>query len=132
MSKNLGRDDIFYRLGHEKSDELLNVLKKLENVNFQDEEGTSYLHIACSSHYVDAISILLEKGADPNCNDKEGYSPILSAIGVLNDNNAAILDLMLKFGLNLDKLEGEITLKETIESFEDDELNKVIENHLTH
>lgn len=129
MSKNLGRDDIFFRLGHEKSDELLNSLKDLENVNFQDEEGTSYLHIACSSHYIDAISILLEKGANPNCNDNDGYSPILSAIGVINDNNAIILDMMLKYGLNLDKMEGDISLKETITSFEDDELNSVIKKY---
>jgi len=51
-------------------------------------------------------------GANPNINDKMGYSPILNAIGSINKNNNAILELMLKYGLDLDKAEGEMTLKE--------------------
>ena len=62
-------------------------------------------------------------GAEPNNIDKRGHSPILEAIGSINENNNAALKLMLQYELNLDKMEGEMTLKEKIESFDDDEMN---------
>ena len=39
-----GRDEIFFRLGVEQSDDLLQRIKTVENPNFQDNNGTSYLH----------------------------------------------------------------------------------------
>ena len=120
------RDEIFFRLGVEESEELLEKIKNSKNPNFQDDEGTSYLHMACQSHYYDAIKILLELGANPNINNNRGKSPILKAIGSINENNNAILELMLQYGLDLDKTEGNMTLKEMIESFDDDEMNKII------
>lgn len=51
---------------------------------------------------------------------------ILEAIGRINEKNNDILELMLQHGLNLDKMEGDMTLKEKIESFHDDEMNKII------
>lgn len=95
------RDEIFFRLGIEQSDDLLQKLKKADNVDFQDANGWSYLHRACQSHYIEAI-------------------------GSINENNNTILEMMLQHGLNLDKMEGDITLKEQIESFKDDEMNKII------
>lgn len=120
------RDEIFFRLGIEESEELLQKIRCTQNPNFQDDTGFSYLHVACQSHYFEAIKLLLEMGADPNINDKSGHSPILEAIGSINKNNNAILELMLEYGLNLDKMEGEITLKEMIESFDDEEMNRII------
>ena len=58
-----------------------------------------------------------------------GASPILEAIGRINENNIEILEIMLKHGLNLDKMEGGGTLKEKIESFHDDEMNKIIKKY---
>lgn len=89
----------------------------------------SYLHRACQSHYLEAIEILLELGANPNINDERGISPVLKAIGKMNEKNNDILELMLQHGLNLDKMEGDMTLKEKIESFHDDEMNKIIEKY---
>ena len=126
MSFLLGRNDIFWRLGHEKSDELLSLLKDLENVNFQDKMGLSYLYMACSSHYLEAITILLEKGANPNLTDNRGREPILAAIGRKSDNNAKILETFLNYGLDLTRIKEDISLKELIQSFEEDELNDVI------
>lgn len=122
----LSRDEVFWRLGHEKSEELLETLKNLENVNFQDEMGISYLFVACSSHYLEAITILLEKGADPNLTDNKGHEPILAAIGRKSDNNAKILEIFLEYGLDLTRMKENIRLKELIQSFEEDELNNVI------
>ena len=124
-----GRDEIFFRLGVEQSDDLLQRIKTVENPNFQDNNGTSYLHRACQRHYVEAIKILLELGANPNINDNRGFSPILEAIGMINENNNTILEMMLQHGLDLDKMEGYITLKAKIESFDDDEMNKIVKKY---
>lgn len=70
-----GRDEIFFRLGVEQSDDLLQRIKTVENPNFQDDNGTSYLHRACQSHYLEAIKLLLNMGADPNINDKKRGFP---------------------------------------------------------
>ena len=123
------RDEIFFRLVTEKSDDLLQKLRNVDNPDFQDDKGMSYLHRACQSHYLEAIEILLELGANPNINDERGHSPVLKAIGRINEKNNDILELMLQHGLNLDKMEGDMTLKEKIESFHDDEMNKIIKKY---
>ena len=123
------RDEVFFRLGIEKSEDLLQLLRNVKNPNFQDDIGFSYLHRACQAHYVEAIKILLELGANPNINDMRGFSPILEAIGKINENNNEIIKIMLKHGLDLDKMESGMTLKEMIESFKDDEMNKIIKKY---
>ena len=123
------RDEIFFRLGVEKSEELLEKIRDVKNPNFQDDKGISYLHRACQTHYIEAIKILLELGANPNITDKRGFSPVLEAIGSINENNNEILELLLKHGLDLDRTEGDMTLKEQLESFDDDEMNKIIKKY---
>ena len=128
------RDEMFYRLAHlnvgiESKEDVFDDLRRVSNPNFQDSQGTSYLHMACQVHSVEAISILLNLGADVNISDNRGFSPILSALGRMNKNNYAILEMMLQRGLDLDKTEGEKTLKEHIRSFNDEELNAIIEKN---
>ena len=123
------RDEVFFRLGVEKSEDLLQTLRNVENPNFQDDKGFSYLHRACQAHNVEAIKILLELGANPNINDLQGNSPILEAVGRINENNNEILEIMLQHGLDLEKMEGGMTLKEMIESFKDDEMNKIVKKY---
>lgn len=120
------RDEILFRLGIEKSEELLHELRAVENPDFQDDKGFSYLHRACQTHYVDAIKILLEKGANPNIKDSRGFSPVLSALGRTNGQNPTILELMIQYGLDLNQIEGDKTLLEIIASFKDDALNQII------
>lgn len=134
MKDRFNRDEMFYRLAHlnvgiEKKEDVLNDLRKVLNPNFQDSQGTSYLHMACQVHSVEAISILLDLGADANISDKRGFSPILSALGSINENNNIIFEMMLQHGLDLDKMEGEVTLKEQIKSFDDEGLNIIIEKY---
>lgn len=132
MKDRLNRDEMFYRIADinipmkEKKDDVLEAMKGIKNPNFQDLNGTSYLHMACQTHCVEAVKILLELGADPNTNDNRGFSPITSALGSINNNNGEILELMLQYGLELKKKEGNQTLKEWIEMFNDEELNEII------
>lgn len=126
MSYNLGRDELFWRIGNEKSEKLLEDVKQLKAVNFSDDNGRSYLHVACSAHNLEVIRLLLEKGADPNCKDAKGRLPIMSAIGRKNKANPQILRVFLDYGLDLTALVHGVSLKETIESFEDEELNNII------
>lgn len=123
------RDEVFFRLGVEKSEDLLQMIRNVENPNFQDDKGISYLHRACQAHNIEAIKILLELGANPNISDMQGDSPILEAIGSVNENNNEILEIMLSHGLDLEKMEGDMTLKEIIESFDDDEMNKIVKKY---
>ncbi len=131
----LGRDKMFYRICDidipmmENKDDVLRDMKKITNPNFQDKNGVSYLHMACQSHSVEAIKILLDLGADPNLNDKYGASPITAALGRLNANNAEILEIMLRNGLDLNKNEGTQTLKEWIRMFNNEELNNIVEKY---
>lgn len=134
MIDKMGRDRMHYRIAHinnsimENKEDVLRDMKNIDNPNFQDYQGISYLHMACQAHSLEAIKILLDLGANPNINDKEGFSPITSALGTVNKNNCAILNLMLQYGLDLMKPEGNQTLKEWIEMFDDEELNEIMVN----
>ena len=125
----LGRDDIFWQIGHEESTELLASIKNLENVEFKDKQGLTYLHVAAINHKLQVIKLLLEKGANPNCVDKRGATPILMALGTKNNNNQEILRLFLEHGLDLEKKINGMTIKETILSFEEPELAEIIKEY---
>lgn len=126
MSYNLGRNDIFWRIGHEETSDLLANIRALKEIEFSDDTGLTYLHVAACNHKLKVIKLLLEKGANPNCEDNRGGSPILMALGRINENNPEILRVFLEYGLNLERIENGMTIKETILSFEDSELNEVI------
>ncbi len=138
MDDIFNRDEMFYRIAHinndkvEKKENVLKDMKKIENPNFQDSQGTSYLHMACQSHCIEAVTILLEKGANPNIDDNRGMSPIMKAVSSRNENNCAILEIMLEHGMDLCKQERNMTLKDKIESFKDEKLNNVIKTYCGH
>lgn len=125
----LGRNDIFWQIGHEESTELLASIKNLENVEFKDKQGLTYLHVAAINHKIQVIKLLLEKGANPNCVDKRGATPVLMALGTKNNNNQEILRLFLEHGLDLEKKINRMTIKETILSFEEAELAEIIKEY---
>lgn len=128
---SMGRDDIFWRIGREESPELLASIKNLENVDFRDKRGLTYLHVAAINHKLQVIKLLLEKGANPNCVDKRGATPVLMALGVKNRNNQEILRLFLEHGLDLEKKIHGMTIKETILSLslEEPELAETIKKY---
>ena len=128
----LGRDKMFYRICfidrpfRETKEDILRDMKKITNPNFQDNEGTSYLHMACQVHSLEAIRILLELGADPNLDDNYMSCPVSRALGRKNNNNKDLLKLLLEYGLDLNKTEGSQTLKEWIKMLSGDEFNELI------
>ena len=54
---------------------------------------------------------------------------MLSALGRVNEQNSAILELMLQYGLDLDQKEGNQTLREIIVSFKEDALNQIVSKY---
>lgn len=128
MSYNLGRDEIFWRIGHEESPRLLKIISELQNVDFRDDEGTTYLHVAALNHKLEIIKLLFKKGANPNWQDNKGRFAIIYALGRRNEKNPEILKLFLEYGLDLDikKNNDGLTIRETILSFEDQQLNEII------
>ncbi len=134
MKDRFNRDEMFYRIAHiniglEEKEDVLRDLRNVSDPDFQDSQGTSYLHVACQVHSVEAISILLELGADANITDKRGFSPVLSALGSINENNNIILEMMLQHGLDLERTEGNEILLKQILSFDDEGYNKIIEKY---
>ncbi len=135
MVDKMGRDEMFNRITQINipvlfdKKETLELMKGIKNPNFQDKDGNSYLHMACQSHSLEAIKILLDLGADPNIEDKRGFSPITRALGGLDERNAKVLELMLQNGLNLDHFERDMTLRDWIRQFKEDELNAIVERY---
>ncbi len=130
----MGRDEMFYRLAHlkvglEKEEDVFKDLRKVANPDFQDSHGTSYLHMACQVHSVEAVSILLELGADANITDNRGFSPILSALGSINEKNAILLEMLLQHGLDLERTEGDEILRKRILSFGDEGFREILQRY---
>ncbi len=118
-----GRDIISYIISHEDEDTALNVLEMIEDVNREDKLGNTYLTIACLEHKVKVIEKLLDMGANPN----HKTNPLIKALGRKNKENSAILELFIKYGVDLrTNIQGN-TLEETIRSFEDDNFNEILD-----
>ncbi len=129
MSYNLGRDEMYWRIGNEDSRKLLDDIEKLERIDFADDSGRTYLHVACSAHNLEVAKLLLKKGANPNVRDKNGRLPIMSAIGRVNEKNPEFLKVFLEYGLDLNADVNGISLRETIEAFDEEALNSVIRKY---
>lgn len=127
MSLDNGRDEIFYMISHNDNEtQLIERLNQLQDVNIADDMGVTYLHVAAINHEVNIIKVLLSKGADPNCVDKRGMTPLEHAIGRLYKENAEILREFLKYGADLNMMMGDVTIKERIYEFELQDLIDVL------
>jgi ankyrin repeat protein len=78
--------------------ELISLLKEKPDLNIQNENGETPLHIAvnraahCSCYFeTDMVELLLENGANPDLEDKNGKSPIDLAIKYRKDALTLIL-----------------------------------------
>ena len=110
--------------------ELIEHIKMISNVDFRDPHtGLTLLHVAAWKHNIPIISLLLEKGADPNVKSNRGEVPILRALGRNHKNNPEILQLFLNYGLSLDNTNQDgTTIRDIILSFEDRELTRIIQD----
>lgn len=123
-----GRDEIFYMIGHQPDDvRLKEELNKIEDPNIVDNSGLSYLQVAAINYKLNAVEILLKKGADPNCIDKRGRTPLSYTIGRKNPNVVKIVQLLINYGADLDYKVGERTIRETIKMFQNSELARFVE-----
>lgn len=61
-----------------------------EVINKKDRNGWTMLHVAAMNDNVRMASVLLDRGANPNVQDEDGWAPISST------NNKQIFDLLLK------------------------------------
>lgn len=93
----LGRDSIFYSIVDKKNDEVLQMINDLTDVNFQDNDGNSYLHVAVQSNSINIVERLLEKGAIIDIKDKYGKTPLMVAISSYNGNEE-LIKLLIKKG----------------------------------
>lgn len=121
--------EIFKKYEKVSTKDILNELKVVSNPNYQNNDGCTFLHAACETHCIDAIKILLDLGADPNIVDKRGRHIGLMAITGKNENNPKILELLLQHGLDLNVIVHDQTLKQTIESFGNNEYNEIIKKY---
>ena len=121
--------EIFKKYEKVSTEDILNELKQVTNPNYQNNDGNTYLHIACMMNNVEAVKILLDLGADPNIVNKRGCQPIISTLGNKNKNSATILELMFLHGLNVDLPMRDKSLKEDIESFGNNEYNEIIKKY---
>ena len=119
------RDIIHDMISHEDEEKVLKVLEVAEDVNKEDKYGYTYLTVACSEHKIQVIEKLLSMGANPN----QGDSPLLDALGGNNKNNPKILELFIKYGVDLKKEINGATLEDTIRSFEEAALNEILDNN---
>ena len=59
---------------------LRQAIENGNDVNEEDENGQTALHMAADKGDVECIALLLDKGADPNATDKEGISILEAAV----------------------------------------------------
>lgn len=94
-----------------------------DDINKEDRYGYSYLTFACVGHKVKVIEELLRMGADPN----HKSHPLLKALGRKNKDNPAILELFIRYGVDLKAEVNGSTVEETIRSFGDEALSQILD-----
>jgi hypothetical protein len=68
------------------------------DVNTQDENGSTPLHVATHVGTLANIKMLLDCGADPNAIDKNGKSPLHSAASTVIGENVQRVRILLQYG----------------------------------
>lgn len=123
-----GRDELFFKIGHDPDDDLLwESVRKVTDPNKADDSGLTYLHVAAMNYKVGAAEILLKMGANPNSFDKRGNTPLMYAVGKKNPNLVKMVQVLLDHGANLDLMYGEQTIREFIKLYQCDELKRLVE-----
>lgn len=93
-----GRNRLINEVIDSNTTEIKKLLKEGEDVNFQDKLGWSSLHYAAQSFNREIIIILLENNADPNLQDKNGNSPMSTALFNSKGVKSDIINLFLLKG----------------------------------
>lgn len=72
---------------------------KVDNANCQNSFGVTPLHVAATWGDINAISLLLRGGANPNATDREGCTPLHDAV---EQNSYAAVKTLVEGGCLLD------------------------------
>lgn len=97
----LGRDDLFYYIVDGQVDKAIDMISKIDNVDFKDANGYTYLHIAVQNESLDIIKLLISKGADINAIDIFGKTPLMIAISAFCGDRT-IIDYLIKNGADIE------------------------------
>lgn len=80
------------------------ITKKGVSIDAPAEDGSTALLIATNRNRAQTVKALLDLNANPNSNDKAGWTPLLSAA---DEGNAEIIDILLAKGADIRaKLQG--------------------------
>ena len=123
MLDEYGRDIFTHMISNEAEETALKALYIADDINKEDRYGYSYLTFACVGHKVKVIEELLRMGADPN----HKSHPLLKALGRKNKDNPAILELFIRYGVDLKAEVNGSTVEETIRSFGDEALSQILD-----
>lgn len=96
----LGRNELFYKICDKKECDVFNLLKKEENINFQDINGCSYLHVAVDNRMLNIVKELVNKKANINIKDKYGRTPLMIALSSYNGDRT-IIDFLIEKGADV-------------------------------
>jgi ankyrin repeat protein len=93
-----------------------------KNVNAQDDNGITPLHVACAYNNIKAIELLLDKGADVNKQTHEGgFTPL--HLAVLLDQDKKMKQLLLAKGADKSIKDKEgFTAKDLINKVKEDDI----------
>lgn len=97
-----GRDKIFYVIS-DKKDNALELLNNLENVDFQDKAGYSYLHIAVQSNFLEAVNKLLKLNCRIDIKDPYVRTPLMIAFSSWNGEDDDVIQVLLAAGANINE-----------------------------
>ena len=93
---------LFNAVKHGSIEQLLHVLQHASiesqdsfDINSQNGEGETGLHLAVTGEHVECIAALLQAGADPNVRSKSGATPLLCAAG---SSDISMVELLLDHG----------------------------------
>ncbi len=81
-----------------KAEAARRLLQHGANIRCRARGGDSLLEVALAKGHVDVAKLLLEKGADPNGNPKQGHWPLLKAVGSWKGDKLALVRLLLDHG----------------------------------
>jgi len=95
----LGRDDLFYYILDGKYDDAIIKINNIDDVNYKDKNGYSYLHIAVQCGAENIVKALIEKGIEVDSTDKYGKTPLMIAMIDYSDDRK-IIDMLLENGAN--------------------------------
>jgi ankyrin repeat protein len=101
---------LFKLIANNKKDKLNLVIKNNQNnldINIQDKDGDTPLHIAIFLCNLDIIKILIKYGADTKIKDKWGQTPVHRLYFCINDNQILkIIDLLYKNNANFNEVDN--------------------------